>query len=278
MRILSLNCQRGYQPGLKDFLQKILKSSEYDFLLLQEFGKEVPTFVQEFEDYKLLQVLNTDVGELSQTCILYRKQYELLEQNFIPFAKMRRDPVMGFKHATFGSLMVRFDIGGKKILVGSMHLHSGIDRKVRRAQIQKIKEQVLSLKEDGDKVVFGGDCNFGLPRERIRAERVMALEFACVTGGLGPTLDGRYSENVPHLPNRIAALLGFLGIPTPLWTDHLFVDAKTAEENNITCRVLPDRVSDHSPIEITLRPQSAKLSGLNQTPSSAHVFFSSLQE
>ena len=119
-------------------------------------------------------------------------------------------------------------------------------------EIVRIKEQALALIQGGDAFVFGGDCNFGLPGERARAECFLAPEFVCATRGLGPTLDGRYSENVPHLPNRIAAFLGFFGIPTPLWTDHLFVDAKTATSKSIESRILPDRVSDHSPVEILI--------------------------
>ena len=36
IKILSLNCQKGYQTGLKEFLNKVLKDGQYDFLLLQE--------------------------------------------------------------------------------------------------------------------------------------------------------------------------------------------------------------------------------------------------
>jgi hypothetical protein len=38
MRILSLNCQQGYNPALKDFLHRVLSERAYDFLLLQEVG------------------------------------------------------------------------------------------------------------------------------------------------------------------------------------------------------------------------------------------------
>jgi hypothetical protein len=73
-----------------------------------------------------------------------------------------------------------------------------------------------------------------------------------VSGELPPTLDGKYSENVPRLPNRIGALLRFFGIPTRLWTDQVFVDAATAAKSDIQSRVLPDRVSDHSPVEVII--------------------------
>lgn len=250
MKVLSLNCQRGYQPGLEAFLHKTLEGGKYDFLLLQEFGKKVPSFVQGVGPYETLRIHNADVDEMSQTCIVYRESYQLLEKSFIPFAKMRRDPVMGFKHATFGALCARFQTDSGTALMGSVHLHSGMDRKVRAAQIVRIKEQMQVLMQNSDTVIFGGDCNFGMPGERTRAEQILAPEFTCVTRDLGPTLDGRYSENVPHLPNRIAAFLGFFGIPTPLWTDQLLVDANTAKQRTISCRILPDRISDHSPVEL----------------------------
>ena len=259
MKILSLNCQRGYQPGLKEFLQKTLESSEYDFILLQEFAKEVPSYVQGVGPYDILQAYSEEVEEKSQTVIVHRKAYRLLEQGYVPFTKMRRDPVAGFRHATFGSLMARFDMHNSKVLIGCAHLHSGIDRKVRQAQVRKIKEQALSLAQVGDMVIFGGDCNFGLPRERVRAGQSMSPQFVCVTGDIGPTLDGRYSENVPHLPNRIAAFLWFFGVKTPLWTDQLFIDARTVKQGKVSCRVLPDRVSDHSPVELALTLGSATI-------------------
>lgn len=251
MKILSLNCQRGYTSGLQAFLRQKLTSEEYDFLLLQEFAKEVPSFVDGVASYAQLQMTSPDIDLPSQTCILYRSDYRLLERSYIPFAKMRRDPVMGTKHATFGSLFARFQTGSSIVLVGSVHLHSGIDRKVRRAQTEKVKEQAIALMQPDDVAIFGGDCNFG-PGERARAERVFTPEFVCATRGLGPTLDSRYSENVPHLPNRIAHLFGFFGIGIPLRTDHLFVDRRTAEHASIKARVLADRVSDHSPVELEI--------------------------
>lgn len=250
MKVLSLNCQRGYTPGLETFLRKALQSGGYDFLLLQEFAKEVPSFVAEVSSYSLLQV--TDAGLPAQTCILYRDSYELLEQKYIPFAKMRRDPVMGTEHATFGSLMARFKTDSGTKLMGSIHLHSGMDYKVRATQIARVKEQALALKLPDDVAVFGGDCNFGFPGERRRAEGTLAPQFVNATRHLGPTLNGRSSENVPHLPNRIAAFFGRFGIGLSLWTDHLFVDARTCGRGNPKTRVLKDRVSDHSPIELIL--------------------------
>lgn len=69
-----------------------------------------------------------------------------------------------------------------------------------------------------------------------------------MTNDLSPTLDSRYSENVAHITNRIAAFLNIFGIGIKLHTDHIFLDKDTAS-SKINCFVLTDRVSDHSPIE-----------------------------
>lgn len=230
-----------------------MEDGEYDFLLLQEFAKEVPAYIRGVGTYRLLQAYDEQVGELSQVVIVYRQEYRLIgEEKFIPFAKARRDPVVGFKHSTFGSLLARFDVGDNTVLAGSVHLHSGMNYTVRGAQMQEIKEQALALMRDGDRAIVGGDCNFVFPHERIRAEHVMMPEFVCVTNGIGPTFDGRYSENIPHFPNRIAALFRFWGIKISFWTDHLFVSGNITKQNKVTCRVLPDRVSDHNPIALIL--------------------------
>lgn len=249
MKLLSLNCQRGYHQGLRKFLRETLESGEYDFLLLQEFAKGVPSYIHDIGGYGLLRLYNDEINEESQTVIMYRKKHRLLGHSMIHFPKTYPDPVMGRKHSTFGSLCARFEIGSGIVLLGSIHLHSGMGRSVRLIQTQKVKKQVLDLRRKDDQVIFGGDCNFGYPSERRRAESMMAPEFVCVTKDLGPTLDSRYSENVPHIMNRIAVFLSLFGIGIPLWTDQLFVDTKTAQES-IVCRVLADRVSDHSPLEL----------------------------
>lgn len=252
MRFLSLNCQRGYQPNLKSFLQRTLAAKVYDFILLQEFAEAVPSFVRGVELYTILEIYDKQVKEVAQTCIIYKDTYQLLEKSYAPFTRMHRDPAVRCKHLTCGSLLARFRNGHESFLLGSVHLHSGIATKVRQLQVDSVKNQVTSLARSGDVVVFGGDCNFGLPGELGKAEQILSPQFSCVTKGIGPTLDGRYSENVPHLPNRVAALLGWIGIPTLLSTDHLFVDVQTADAYTLQSRVLPDRVSDHSPIELTL--------------------------
>jgi endonuclease/exonuclease/phosphatase family metal-dependent hydrolase len=253
MKILSLNCQRGYHSHLplREFLQRIFVAGEYDFILLQEFAKNVPSFVRGVGPYQLLEAHNDEVGEAAQLCVAYRREYDLLGSSFEAFATKGPDPIVGAVHSTFGSLCGRFTGQDTIIVVGSMHLHAGVHRGERKRQIQTIKKQLLTLRVPGDSVIVGGDCNLG-PLEHRGVAHLLEPEFSWATSDLPPTLDGKYSENVSRLPNRIGAVLRFFGIPARLWTDQIFVDAATAAVTRLECSVLPDRVSDHSPVELEL--------------------------
>lgn len=253
MKILSLNCQRGYHPHLplREFLQRIFAEGKYDFILLQEFAKEVPSFIRGIGPYELLEVHDDEMDEAVQLSVAYRNEYELLESDFEVFPTKKPDPIVGINHSTFGSLSGRFVRNGSTVVVGSVHLHAGVNRNTRKRQIQTIKKRLMTFCKPGDMVVFGGDCNLG-PLEHKGIAGILGPEFIWVTDGLPPTLDGKYSENVSRLPNRFGALLRFFGIPARLWTDQIFVDKTTAISHESTSRMLPDRVSDHNPIELEL--------------------------
>ncbi|MES2225827.1 MAG: endonuclease/exonuclease/phosphatase family protein [Patescibacteria group bacterium] len=248
MKILSLNCQRGYQPDLEGFLHKTLQSQVYDFLLLQEASTNVREFLKH-PSYNLLHAVNAETEMGSEVCIVYRSRYELADKGFQSFASMHKDPVYGFKHPCFSFIWGEFKTDNDLLRVGSIHLHAGIDSRPRIAELGAAKRQLL-LKDIP--TVLAGDLNAGFPGEAARAARLLSPGFKWISKGLGPTLDSRYSENVPHLPNRIAAFLGFFNMRIALRTDHFFVDSITAEETRMSCQILPDRVSDHSPIELIL--------------------------
>lgn len=249
LKILSLNCQRSYQPGLENFLKRTLESKTYDFLLLQEVNEKVLTYLQN-PSYTLVRAFNPDIGAESELCIAYRQNYRLLGQEFISFALMHKDPLCGWKHPSFAALQADVSVNGARIRVGSVHLHSGFNGRVRRAELIKIKR--LMLEGFPVPTYFSGDFNAGYPGEATRMARFLSPEFAWGTKNIGPTLDSRYSENAPHLPNRISRVFAWINVSIPLWTDHFFVDRATAEKYTVECRVLPDRVSDHSPVEMII--------------------------
>ncbi|HEY4489965.1 MAG TPA: endonuclease/exonuclease/phosphatase family protein [Candidatus Paceibacterota bacterium] len=257
IKILSLNCQKGYQTGLKEFLNKVLKDGQYDFLLLQEFTGVAMAAIPEGISYKILHGFNNELGKQSHLAILYRDNFLLKKSTLHSFSFMHPTPFL--IHPGFGLLLGQFEKDGREIYIGSVHQHSGLRLGIRMRETKKLKEILRVSLPSAARIVFGGDFNLGLPGEVRRTNTILSPEFASVTKDIGPTLDSRYTENVPVLTNRIAVFLAKFGIRVPLKTDHLFVDRKTATESKINTRILPNKVSDHSPIELIIQEQQRKV-------------------
>ncbi len=247
---LSLNCQKGYNPALWEFLRSTIESGAYDFLILQEATENVIVKARDAGAYKLVEAFNEEAGGTSHLAILYRDTFALKESSLCSVSKMH--PATYLQHPGFGVLMGRFDVGGKTVSVGSLHLHSGFSRGVRAREIQRISEYLSGRGNENELTVFGGDCNFG-PGERAHAARTLDPEFICVTGALGATLDSRYTERVPgSIINALATVLAKARISIKLKTDHFFVDSESAIHSQSHVRILADRVSDHSPVELVV--------------------------
>ncbi|CAN5743183.1 hypothetical protein BH11PAT2_BH11PAT2_00840 [soil metagenome] len=251
MKILSLNTQKAYNPNLQLFLRKTLESGRYDFLLLQEATEQVLEYLRHSTEYGILTATDESVGGQSQLCIVHRTNIPLLSHKIKSFAGMRYDPVRGYKHLGFGALQAVFAYDGTEVCLSSVHLHSGIDAKVRQRELVVLKELLHHMPKSSLTVV-GGDFNFGYPWELPRAMRLLAPELVCVTRTLGGTLDSKYSEYANHLPNKVARLLAKFGLGVKLKADHFFASRELLETSDAACRKLSDRVSDHSPIELII--------------------------
>lgn len=249
MKVLSLSCQKDYQSSLGPFLRSVLTNGVYDFLLLQEATEPVLAHVRNVSSYQVLTATDAVIGKQSLLSIVYRKNIPLVAHTVQSFAGMRFDPVAGYKHLGFGVLGAIFEYEGGKRCFGSIHLHAGIDPAVRARELPYVKDRILDLGAELP-VIVGGDFNFGYPWELSRASRILGPELICETSLLGGTLDSRYSELVDHLPNKIAHALARIGVGIKLKTDHFFANHAATEFKSVLCRVLPDRVSDHSPIEL----------------------------
>ncbi len=247
LKILTLNTQKAYQPGFRDFFIRILKEEKYDFILLQEATAPIVSTVSEiFSEYKVLNPFDPEFGENTHECVVYKNSFTLEKEIFISFAKFgRHDLLRGW-----GFLAGIFRKDGKTILVGTVHLHPGINREKRLEQVMIIKKEIL--KHSVGEVIFAGDFNTGLPLEIRGHEKALLPEFVRATKGLGATLDSRYTEKVPFGIARVANFLAFLGISIKLKADHMYVDASTTQKSEITARLLPDRMSDHLAIEVEL--------------------------
>lgn len=251
MRILSLNCQKDYQPELGVFLRNTLANDTYDFLLLQEATESVLEHLRLSPEYSILTATDETVGEQSLLCIVYRTSIPLLFHSIQSFAGMRFDPVRGYKHLGFGVLGAVFNYKGMETYLASVHLHSGIDAKVRIRELVLLKEFVNQA-ADSRPTIVAGDFNFGYPWELSRGIRLLAPELVCVSRTLGGTLDSRYSEYANHLPNKVATFFAKFGLGIKLRADHFFVSQQVLESPNLVCRMLSDRVSDHTPIEFII--------------------------
>jgi endonuclease/exonuclease/phosphatase family metal-dependent hydrolase len=246
MKFLDLNCQKGYQSGLGKFLQTVLKQKSYDVLILQEVTDNVLSYLND-PSYECLRAFNKEINAENELCIVYRKSFILERWGFESFAALRKDPVRGFKHPCFGLLWADLKTEAGMMRVASIHAHSGTDQKVRIEEVRRTKE--VLCKQTARPTIIAGDFNAGFFHEPDEIAQAFFPEFIWETKKLEPTLDSRYSENVPHLPNRIAALLSLFNIGIHLRTDHVFLDHNLALDITPSFLILPDRISDHSPIE-----------------------------
>jgi hypothetical protein len=62
MKCLDLNCQKAYNPNLKNFLFNAIQSDVYDFILLQEADEKVLSLIEGVGKYSSLGAMNPDNG------------------------------------------------------------------------------------------------------------------------------------------------------------------------------------------------------------------------
>ncbi|TSD05864.1 MAG: hypothetical protein Greene07147_569 [Parcubacteria group bacterium Greene0714_7] len=248
MKILSLNTQKAFQPALPSFLKRVLDGGLYDFILLQEANERVLPLVRGVGAYRLLEVFDEVFSAPSHLSIVYRDTFKLKGSRLDSFGRMHPSPRL--QHQGFGMLLGTFGTPQGDIKAGTVHLHSGLRPTVRAREVQALKDRVMKERAHNTPLVFGGDFNLGIPGEVIHACSLLLPQFVASTRHLGPTLNSRYSEPHPNIVNTSAVFLAKFGLGFDLKTDHLFVDAETAKHSE-AC-ILSDRVSDHSPIELTI--------------------------
>jgi endonuclease/exonuclease/phosphatase family metal-dependent hydrolase len=152
-------------------------------------------------------------------------------------------------------MLARFTRGDETYVVASLHLHSGLLVRTRRKEIGFIKSHIERYAHATPEalVVFGGDFNDGAPWEKKTVASILASEYKNVTTSIRYTLNSLYSEPAGNGINEISWLLARFGIGMSIKVDHIYTNAQTALTKAITCRTLPLRVSDHSPIEVIIR-------------------------
>ena len=245
MRILTLNCQKAYQPTFEDFLIRILKEEKYNFILLQEVNSTVRLIIDKVDSsYKILDSFDAELGEKSHVYVLYKNDYIFKNALFISFANLDSK----FTRRGWGFVGGLFAKNNKNIFVGSVHLHPGFRSRKRLKQVKIIKQKILEKNKDVHTII-GGDFNTGLPFEIYNQEKVFSPELVRITNNLAPTLDSRYTEKTPFFITKVANFLASIGISIKFRADHIYI-SKPLEKYSI-CKMLPDRVSDHNPVELS---------------------------
>lgn len=195
----------------------------------------------------MINLFDPDLGENTHVCVLYKKIFTLQKDLFLSFATLNT----GVPRHGWGFVGGVFGYDGKRIFVGSIHLHPGLRKKHRAYQVSmvkgKIKEEIGIIP-----TIFGGDFNFGLPGEISCSDKTLYPEFTRVTKGLGPTLDSRYTEKTSWGVARIANIMMKFGVSIRLRTDHIYIDSISLKNTKIKSRILSNRVSDHLAIEVSV--------------------------
>lgn len=242
-------------PGLTDFLARIFVEGEYDFILFQEVRTRTsppfdPLMTNILGSYSLLRTFNSEVNAWSELALAYRQSFAIEKSVFSPFA-----PYEYFGHPLpeFGLLIGKFATPEGRLLVGTLHMHPSIHALQRKRDVARTKEALLTWNSEGLPVIFGGDFNSGLIGEKRRNRRMLAPEFVNVTNDIGPTVDSRYVEPTTPLNALARAATKLLGFHLRMTVDHIYTDRATAESHVFSSRILPDRISDHSPLEVILK-------------------------
>jgi endonuclease/exonuclease/phosphatase family metal-dependent hydrolase len=139
--------------------------------------------------------------------------------------------------------------------VGSAHLNPVFHVVTRTREARFLKERLIEFNVAKLPVVFGGDFNTLLLGEKMWHNHIFAPEFVNATTQSGPTVDSAYIEPV-IFSTKCTACLATLGIHFRTKVDHIYFDSDTAKATLVSCKVLGERVSDHSPVEVVIRDKA----------------------
>jgi hypothetical protein len=250
LTLLTLNCQKAYHPDFSNFLEQTLSSEKYDFILLQEVTVTIIAIITSAtSSYKILNPFDSILEDTTGVCVLYKQEFALKDPFLLSFAKTYRK----ISPAAWGCVGGIFTREGEHCVIASVHLHAGIKMHIRMKELKLIKRMLDGYSHNNTMIVFGGDFNTGFPRELAIAKKIFSPLFVRTNKNLGTTLNSRYTEKAPFVLNKISIFLAKFGIGFTFRTDHFFIDTKTFDMKKISCAILPDRISDHNPVELLIR-------------------------
>jgi endonuclease/exonuclease/phosphatase family metal-dependent hydrolase len=265
LSIVTLNCQKAFQPAFKPYMEEILSQRRYDFLLLQEVDlKTLETIQPIFKEnrYTRLSAFSPKTNSELYTCILYKNEFEFLRSDFITFT-----PIVIQEVTETGSiagvfkipLRYRRGLKKKKILLIATHLHASYHLLARKKELRQVKNQALHLDPKDECIkVIAGDFNNLIKGESKIHDAQMKPEFTNISDFDTPTYDSKYIE--PKYSEALYARLFFSGGKRyQMKLDHIFVDSQSAKRLLHDCKVIDVVASDHKPIELNISPKKRKL-------------------
>ncbi len=252
LKILSLNCQKNHQKSLWNFLTSLLIHETYDIFLLQEASGEVLNIFSSF--WKYIPITYFDAKwKLCLTNIVYNSEkLQLKEKYYEPILVdmfSLYEELSGFQG--HGINMWIFEYNKKQFNISSVHLPSGFRSRYRYKGFLKILQKIKKHSQGIN--IFGWDMNIVYPWESKKIFSFSKEKYLCSTQGLWYTLDSYYTENhLDFLWVKINNFFKKFGLSKKFKTDHIFMDQWAHNKHHASTKILPDRVSDHSPIEVIL--------------------------
>ena len=154
-------------------------------------------------------------------------------------------------YQTYGINMWIFEYHKKCINISSVHLPSWFHSRYRYQWFLKILQKVKKHSKNIN--IFGWDMNIVYRWESKKILSFSGENYACITQWLWYTLDSYFTENhLDFLWVKINNFFRKLGLSKKFKTDHIFIDQGSHKNYHISTKILSDRVSDHSPIELAL--------------------------
>lgn len=258
MRLLTLNCQKGWidfhRQELEKYLSEELLKAEYDFIFLQEANRRVLKIVEDITDgtdYTLVTSSNPLIsGEIMQVAVISRADYRLERLHVLSFAtkdKRLLRPEFGIIAGTFRK------VGSPIVVAGSFHFHASFHAHLRKQEVVETKEFFINLSRmyPNASIFFGGDANSGLPWEPKMMTSIFAPEFVNLTPFKNPTVCSERLEPSVKL-NRLALKLARMGVRIRLKTDYIFTNQDTLKKSTFSSKPVNKIVSDHYPVEVVM--------------------------
>ncbi|MDP2651126.1 MAG: hypothetical protein Q8O98_00895 [bacterium] len=236
MKILTLNCQRGYRKEkLAEYLSRQLQQGKYDYILLQELDEET---VKIFNNTQYsITALDADMVSSSSVGIAWKEDSNVENIFRIPFEK----EVTPLHTYSFGVVALQ---DGDKI-IASIHMPAYFLNFHNRFKYLIKTFNFLDEHVPGKQTIIGGDWNSIMPFERKYLEQAVSKQYklyAPTEFTYDPSLiePGLFWNEVCRTVTKVVC---------PTFILDYFISNFPLESTPI---VLNNIVSDHYPVEIDI--------------------------